>query len=88
MKYDTEINEFIVQGYSKQELAMLYFPNCPNPHVAVNRLTRWIQRCQPLKAELEAVHYCKYAKFFTPREVALIVSYIGEPVETVLSSLR
>ena len=63
MKYDTEINEFIVQGYSKQELAMLYFPNCPNPHVAVNRLTRWIQRCRPLKAELEAAHYSKYAKF-------------------------
>ena len=41
-----------IRCYSKQELAMLYFPDAA-PHVAVNRLTGWIRRCRPLDAALQ-----------------------------------
>ena len=67
-----------IRCYSKQELAMLYFPDAA-PHVAVNRLTGWIRRCRPLDAALQQYTLGKYSKFFSARQVALIVEYLGEP---------
>lgn len=70
--------EFRIRAYSKQELAQAYFPMA-NPHVAVNRLMRWIQTCEELKKALQQIGYKKTSKFFTPKEVGLIVDYLGEP---------
>ena len=67
-----------IRCYSKQELAMLYFPDAA-PHVAVNRLTSWIRRCRPLDEAMQQCSLGKYAKFFSARQVALIVEYLGEP---------
>ena len=67
-----------IRCYSKQELATMYFPEAA-PHVAVNRLTSWIRRCRPLDASLQQCSLGKYAKFFSARQVALIVEYLGEP---------
>ena len=50
-----------IRCYSKQELAMLYFPDAA-PHVAVNRLTSWIRRCRPLD---EAMQQCSLGKYFS-----------------------
>lgn len=72
------MEDFKVRAYSKQELALAYFENA-NPHVAVNRLMRWIQTCEELKKELQKIGYKKTSKFFTPKEVGLIVDYLGEP---------
>lgn len=77
-KESNDTQKFIIRSYSKQELAMLYFP-LVSPHVAVNRMTGWFRRCRPLSEALTAIHYNKRAKFFTPREVALIIDFIGEP---------
>lgn len=73
------MDRFVIRAYGKQELAMLYFPNVKDPHVAVNRLTGWIKRCKALSHSLEAIGYNRFAKIFTPREVGLIVEYLGEP---------
>ncbi len=73
------IEKFCIRSYSKQELALLYFPDCQDAHVAVNRLARWLQRCHPLCQALKDSHYCKRSKFFTPHEVELIIQFIGEP---------
>ena len=62
----------------KSELAMRYFPECSSPKVANDRLQRWIASCPALDKELTALHHRKAAKVFTPREVALIVEYLGE----------
>lgn len=71
--------EFSVRPYTKQQLALLYFPDTDNPHTAVNHLMAWIRRCTALKAELDAMGMPKYAKYFSPREVGAIVRYLGEP---------
>lgn len=71
--------EFIIRSYSKKELALLYFPDTPNPHTAVNHLMSWIRRCTPLSAELEAMGMQKMAKYLTPRQVRAIVAHLGEP---------
>ena len=57
---------------------MLYFPDA-TPHVAVNRLTSWIRRCRPLDEAMQQCSLGKYSKFFSARQVALIVEYLGEP---------
>ena len=71
--------EFTIRAYGKSELAMLYFPQSNNPHAAVNHLMSWVNRCTSLRHELEAAGYRKSAKFFTPKEVAKIVDYLGSP---------
>ena len=73
------MKSFTIRAYTKKELALLYFPNSSTPHVAVNHLISWIKRCRPLMQELEESGYHKVSKFFTSREVRMIISYLGEP---------
>ena len=70
---------FLVKAYSKAELAMLYFPESNSTHVAVNRLMSWIKRCTPLWKELQRQGYRKTTNWFSPREVRMIIDYLGEP---------
>ena len=67
-----------IKSYSKQELAMLYFPNL-SPHAAVSRLRRWIRHNPELNQALETSAIGKNAKFYTKRQVELIVEYLCEP---------
>ena len=73
------MNAFTICSYTKKELALCYFPTAANPHSAVNRLMGWIKRCAPLCHELEQLGYRKSPKWFSPREVRLIVEYLGDP---------
>lgn len=76
----TEIEEhtFRPKAYTKAELAMMYNPTqCIT--VALKTLARWIQSNPALVEELNAVSYNKYRRSFTPKEVAIIVRYLGEP---------
>lgn len=67
-----------IRSYSKQELAMLYFPDS-DPRIATNHLMRWINRCPPLLEALSKLHYRRSAKFFTTTQVTMIMEYLGEP---------
>lgn len=67
-----------IRSYSKQELAMLYFPDS-DPRIATNHLMRWINRCLPLLEALAKLHYRRSAKFFTTTQVTMIMEYLGEP---------
>lgn len=64
--------------FYKQELAMLYFPD-DNPKVARDKLTRWINRCKPLSQAMAETFYRTTSKSYTPRQVLLIIEYLGEP---------
>lgn len=72
-------SSFPLRSYAKSELAMLYFPTTPLPRTATNHLMNWIRRCTPLIRELEKLGYRKTSKWFSRREVALIIEYLGEP---------
>jgi hypothetical protein len=73
------IDNFEIRAYGKSELALCYFPTASTAHAAVNHLMAWINRCKVLRQALEVVGYQKTAKFFTPREVEMIVKYLGAP---------
>ncbi|MDO4161328.1 MAG: DUF4248 domain-containing protein [Prevotellaceae bacterium] len=67
-----------IKSYTKRELALMYFPNVDG-HTAVNRLTRWISRCKPLREELTRHNYGGRGHSLTPKHVSIIVEYLGEP---------
>ena len=67
-----------IRSYSKQELAMLYFPDS-YPRIATNHLMRWINRNQSLLQELHSTGYYSHSKYFTTRQVCAILDYLGDP---------
>ena len=73
------MTEFKVRAYGKSELAWLYFPTANSAHTAVNHLMAWVRRNPDLVNGLHKLGYRKSAKCFTPKEVALIIEYLGEP---------
>ncbi len=58
---------------------MRYFPKVQTPAGALSNLNFWIRRCTDLSAALKACGMARKAKSYTPKEVALIVYYLGEP---------
>ena len=70
---------FPIRAYAKQELAIAYFPTASSSRVAVNHLMAWVKGCAPLWQGLQEIGYKKNAKYFTSREVRLIILHLGEP---------
>ena len=62
----------------KSALAASYFPKLAS-HQACNRLRRWIIRCTELYDKLRETCYRPEQRIFTPRQVGLIIHYLGEP---------
>lgn len=77
MKEETE-ESFIIRGYGKGELAMLYMPGICRCG-ALKQFNRWIERNTRLTAELTDTGYNGTERIFTPKQVELIVGYLGEP---------
>ena len=73
------MTEFKVRAYGKSELAWLYFPTANSAHTAVNHLMAWVRRNPDRVNGLHKLGYRKSTKFFTPKEIALIIDYLGEP---------
>lgn len=67
-----------IKNYSKQELAQLYFPYS-DPRTATCHLMRWNNRNPTLLMELKAAGYYRHTKFFTSRQVCIILDYLGDP---------
>ena len=72
-------NSFEIRSYGKSELAMLYFPHAQTTEGALSNLRFWIRKCRDLDEALKACGMARQAKSYTPKEVALIVEYLGEP---------
>ncbi len=75
------MDEFIfsIHPYSKRELARLYFPNTPKEDSAVANLRNLMKRNSKLSKELADACYKPHDRIFTPRQVRIIVHYLGEP---------
>lgn len=75
---EAKLTEFKVKAYGKADLAMLYNPQmCARE--ALRTLTRWMVRNEELYRELIAIGYKKSCKILTPKEVGIIINYLGEP---------
>ena len=61
-----------LRSYTKQELALLYFPDS-DPDVARAHLMRWIVRCTQLYEQLQK------SEEFNPLQVSYIFFHLGEP---------
>ena len=63
---------------NKGDLAQMY-----SPHVcrksALRLLNQYIHRAKGLLPALEATGYSRSARHFTPRQLALVLEYLGEP---------
>lgn len=72
------MSEFKIRPYTKSQLAQMYFPESSD-EAARRRLMRWIARCKPLVKALAEANYSPHNCMFSPRQVRLIVDYLGNP---------
>ena len=63
-QFEKTMKPFEVRSYTKKELALAYFPDVTDPHIATNRLMRWIVRNTELMGELRKHGYQKNFRFF------------------------
>ena len=66
---------------NKGDLAQLYSPNVCRKS-ALRLLNQYIHRAKGLLPALEATGYSHSARHFTPRQLELVLEYLGEPYET------
>lgn len=71
---------FKIRAYGKSELALLYFPKAWSARGALCNLNYWINRNAELRASLQDCGMSSKSKHYTPKEVALIVHFLGEPL--------
>ena len=71
-------SSFKIRSYGRMELASLYSPDLTGMS-AYRKLMRWIDRCQGLRQQLDALGYRPDRRTFTPLEVKAIVEALGEP---------
>lgn len=64
--------------YTKCELARLYLPHIEG-RSATNRLMSWIKRSEPTMQKLVAAGYYPTQKYFSPRQVDILIDFLGEP---------
>ncbi len=69
---------FRVRTYGWQELALLYNPGI-TPNAANRRLRKWITKNRLLYEELQQAGWEHRSYLLTPRQVEIIVKYLGEP---------
>lgn len=70
--------EFKIRPYTKTQLAQIYFPGSTE-EAARRRLMRWIKHCKPLVKALGDANYSTHNMCFSPRQVRLIVDFLGIP---------
>ncbi|NDV84276.1 DUF4248 domain-containing protein [Bacteroides sp. 51] len=75
-------DKFVIKAYLKVELARLY-----NPHMsdegALRKMRRWINHQPQLKARMDSLQLSPSDRQYTPKQVRLIVEYLGEPFDTI-----
>jgi hypothetical protein len=74
----TSDNTTPIRAYTKVELAQLYNPHLSD-ETSLQQLRRWLHHNPALMDELRAAGYRPARHSFTPREVAIIFRYLGEP---------
>jgi hypothetical protein len=71
-------DKFKIKSYGYGELAQMYFPTITKQSATV-QFRRWIRINNKLLDELSLAGFKRYQKMLTPKQVEIIVRYIGEP---------
>jgi len=71
-------DKFKVRAFGYGELAQLYFPQITKQSATI-QFRRWIRINNPLQKELTTYGFKKFQKMLTPKQVEIIIKYIGEP---------
>ena len=69
---------FKVRAYGYGELAQLYFPQISKQSATI-QLRRWLRNNCRLLNELEKTGFKKFQKILTPKQVQIIILFLGEP---------
>lgn len=69
---------FVLRSYGYGELALLYFPNSTKKS-ATTQLRRWIRRNGELQRTLKQVGFTERQRILTPRQVEVVIRFVGEP---------
>ena len=70
--------KFKVRALGFGELAQLYFPNISKKSASI-QLSRWLKINVELNKNLSVYGFKNGQKLLTPKQVELIVNYLGEP---------
>ncbi|MCX6256613.1 MAG: DUF4248 domain-containing protein [Bacteroidia bacterium] len=70
--------EFEIRTYGFGELAQLYFPNNTGSS-ASKTFGLWIHKCQELVSALKETGWKKRQKYFTPRQVKILINHFDPP---------
>lgn len=70
--------KFKVRAFGYGELAQLYFPQIAKPSATI-QFRRWIRLNEKLQEELAASGHKRWQKLLTPKQVEIIIRFIGEP---------
>ncbi len=71
-------DKFKVRAFGYGELAQLYFPQITKQSATI-QFRRWIRINNSLQIELTSNGFRKFQKMLTPKQVEIIIKYIGEP---------
>ena len=69
---------FVCRSYSFQELALLYNPHT-TPKTASKILGKWIRETRGLQVALEQYGWKPRVRNLSPKIVACLVAFLGEP---------
>lgn len=69
---------FEIKSYGYSELAVRYLPTI-NKKSASNQFRKWIKLNHKLYDELKSYGFIPNQKILTPRQVSIIIQYLGEP---------
>ena len=68
----------LIKSYGVSEFAMLYFPH-QTPTAAYKTMRRWINLAPGLKERLAEAGYRQFNKYYTPKQVRILIDHFGEP---------
>ena len=70
--------QFEIRTYGFNELAQLYFPYS-TPTSATRMFSKWIYSISTLKKSLIDQNWKEKSKYFTPKQVKILVSFLDPP---------
>ncbi|NDV66757.1 DUF4248 domain-containing protein [Bacteroides sp. 224] len=70
---------FVVKTYLKAELAMMYHPTL-SKDAAMYKMKKWILHNDELREAYSRIQGNPRDHYYTPKQVELIVKYLGVPV--------